>query len=137
MGAPDGWNPDAPLIELPPAKGAEHQWQVGGYRFELGLTPRGWRWGVSARGQGVGGCRTPLGALFAHTRWAGLPLYRLPGYGPVYRFVQARLHRHGYCVLRRSGPIAVSWHCAWCGNRAAKPKGRVELGPDLGMRLSP
>ena len=112
------WDPNAPQIVLPPAKAADHAWEIGGYRFELDRTPVGWRWGVCARGRGVGGYRTPVGALIAYTRWSGLPLYRIPGYGPVYRRVQAFLHRRGYCVLRRSRPVAVTWTCSWCGNRA-------------------
>ncbi len=98
-----------------PAKGADQSWQIGGYRFELTRHPVGRRWGVSARGRGVGGCRTPLTALLLHTRHAGLPWYRVPGYGMAYRAAQAWLHSRGYCVLRRGGlPL---WSCSWCGNR--------------------
>lgn len=115
----DEWDPNGPLMVLPPAKGADHAWEFGGYRFELGRTPAGWRWGVSARGRGVGGCRTPVGALIAHTMWVGLPLYLLPGYGPVYRRLQRWLHLRGVCVLRRRGPLPMSWSCSWCGNRVS------------------
>lgn len=93
------------------------QWTVAGYRFELIPTVNGWRWGVSARGIGVGGLRTPLCALVRHTQQAGLPWHQVPGYGIAYRGAQRWLHGHGYCVLRRRWPTQPSWRCSWCGNR--------------------
>ena len=77
------------------------------------------QWEVVARGLGVQR-GSLLRALVDHTRWAGLPLYRLPGYGVVYRTVQGWLHRHRRCVLTQSrigDPDGNRiWACKWCGH---------------------
>lgn len=111
----------AVVDEQSPAKGADRRWSIGGYDFELYRRSTAARWGVSAGGRGVLGYRTPVGALLAHVRHVGVPLYRLPGYGRAYAAAQTSLHRHGRCVLtRRLDPDARAyWSCQWCGNRAA------------------
>lgn len=51
-----------------------------------------------------------------------IPLYRIPGYGPVYRFTQRWLHNRGYCVLAVQPRIddRWRWHCSWCGHRVTE-----------------
>lgn len=96
-----------------------------GRRFHLAgytiarLTDGPYRWEVEARGLGVHR-QTLVRALVDHTRWAGLPLYRLPGYGVVYPAAQRWLHGHGRCVLTQSrigDPDGNRiWACSWCGH---------------------
>lgn len=42
----------------------------------------------------------------------------LPGYGPVYRWLQRLAHRRGRCVLTRYRIEGTHlWWCQWCGHR--------------------
>lgn len=46
-----------------------YRWSAGRYTLRFVRLPAGWRWGLSDRGRGVDGSRTPFGALFAYLRF--------------------------------------------------------------------
>jgi len=50
------------------------RWTVGEYTLEWwGPESAPKRWGLSAHGKGVQGCRTPFGAFLALRRWRRVP----------------------------------------------------------------
>ncbi len=98
---------------------------VAGYQIAR-LDDGQYRWEVQACGIGV--LQHSLFRAFVdHTSVAGLPLYRLPGYGVVYRTMQRWLHAHGRCVLKRSrigDPDGNTfWACSWCGHSIKEQRG--------------
>jgi hypothetical protein len=51
--------------------------------------------------------------------WFTIHAYQLPGYGPIYRWLNRSMHARGWCVARRHGPLEPGggyvWRCDWCG----------------------